>query len=133
MAKNGFFKKTFRKAKTAASEKYEEYKKDKAQERAATKTIRAKAKAAGYKEKETQAIRYAREKEKYKTSRRIKAMKDPKTTGFAAGLSYLAGPPSKKGPNISSMLGTGNGLQMYAKRATGKSRKKRKDIYSIKL
>ena len=63
MAKNGFFKKTYRKAKGAASEKYEEYKREKAMERAASKQIKAKAKAAGYQERETQAIRYAREKE----------------------------------------------------------------------
>tara|TARA_R100000656_G_scaffold114808_2_gene87306 strand:+ start:88 stop:600 length:513 start_codon:yes stop_codon:yes gene_type:complete len=130
MAKNGFFKKTFRKAKASASEKYESYRKEKAQEVAAGKLIRKKAKAAGLREKETQAIRYAQETEKYRTSERLKAMKRPRTT-FSQGMGYLAGPTTKKrngsaySKDMNTLLGTGSGfIGAYAKSAVGKPKTK---------
>jgi hypothetical protein len=131
MAKNGFIKKSYRKVKAAASEKYVEYKKEKAQERAASKMIRAKARAAGYKEKETQAIRYAKESERYRTTRKLKAMKAPRAAGGTAGsiIGYLAGPQTrKKGLDVggmNKMLGVGGGFKGYQTAAMGKPKKRK--------
>ena len=136
MAKNGFFKKTYRKAKGAASEKYEEYKREKAMERAASKQIKAKAKAAGYRERETQAIRYAKESERYKTSQRLKTMKQPRPSYGGNGLSYLMGPTtsSKRKGNGSSamnqMLGVGGGMPTFYGTPSKKKGKKGKDPLS---
>jgi hypothetical protein len=138
MAKNGFLKKTFRKAKTVASKKYEEYKKESAYKRAAESRIKKKAKEAGYRAKETQAIRYAQEKEKYKTSQRLKTMKRPGTS-FSQGLSYITGPSTLKGKgngsSMNRMLGTngGNGMNtlLFGKQPRSKTTSKNK--YAKKL
>ena len=174
MAKNGFFKKTFRRAKAAASKKYEEYKEEhpkslgekekrlsgkryfqlkekamkkegkqyeryeakkkhqtgsrakrKAYKQRMEKRITSKAEAASYQERETQAIRYARESAKYKTSQRLKAMKKPGTS-FSQGLSYITGPTTLKGKgsgsSINRMLGTsgGNGMNTLLFGSTGR-------------
>ena len=136
MAKNGFFKKTFRKVKTAASEKYEEYKKESAYKQAAESRIKKKATEAGYRAKETQSIRYAEEKEKYKTSQRLKSMKRPGTS-FSQGLSYISGPSTSRkkgsGSSINTMLGAsgGNGMGNLLFGSTGRKKgKKGKDPLS---
>ena len=114
MGKNGFFKKTFRKAKSAASEKFEEYKKEKTYERVASKQIKSKARAARYKAREKQAVRYAEKSEEYKTTKRLRAMKRPRPR------------PSFSGAGLNTMLGGSNFLQGYASRAMGKPMRKGK-------
>lgn len=120
MGENGFFKKSFRKVKTAASEKMAEYKREKAYERAASKQIKSKARVAGYKAREKQAVRYAEESARYKTTQKLKAMKRPRPSfsGFG-GTTKVSG--------LNTMLGGSNFIQGYASRAMGKptSRKKK--------
>lgn len=130
MGKNGFFEKSFKKVKAAASEKMAEYKREKAYERAASKQIKSKARVAGYKAKEKQAVRYAEESARYKTTQKLKAMKRPRPSfsGFGS-TTQVSG--------LNTMLGGSNFLQGYASRAMGKptSRKKKpqKDTLSKML
>ena len=94
-----FLKKTLKKGKAAAAKKYEEYKIERKKEREIERKIRTKAKQAGYQEKEKQAMRYAREKEKYKTDTRLKTMRSG-TTSFGTITTALTGPTTKKKPQV---------------------------------
>ncbi len=60
------------------------------QTRAATALIKKKSRAAAFKERESQAIRFVGEREKFKTEQRIKRMR---SGGFLGQLDRLTRPP----------------------------------------
>ena len=64
------------------------------QEAAAMSQIRTKSRAAALKERESQAIRYAREREKVSYDKRIKQLSQPRQPFFAGGGGFFGQPPA---------------------------------------